>query len=199
MAIRRWVWSKIAGRFRKGNREASGVELRDAFAARTASSAADLAARLGDGSITLAAWSAEMATRVRSATIGQFLLGIGGKDNLTPLLRMHVSDMVGEQLAYLRNFAREIGAGALTVDQIAARSSLYFDTTVGAYEQGRALALGVVMPQYPPAHALCRCFIRYDVVGRNRTASWITSADERVCPICTGLEGRYADVVIGAV
>lgn len=199
MAVRRWIYDRLRGVFRRGKTEATGVELRDAFAARSALSVSDLAGRLARGEIALAAWSAEMATQVRGATIAQFLLGIGGTANLTDLMRLHLGEMVGEQLGYLRGFAREIAAGGLTEADIARRAAAYFDTAIGAYEQGRAMALGVVLPQYPPAHPLCRCWLDYATVGRTRTVSWRTSADERVCPICSDLESRYANVVIGAV
>lgn len=197
MAVRRWLHDKLKAVFRRGADRVPAVDVRDALATRGMASTADLASNLARQEITLAQWAAEIGTQVRSATIAQFLLGIGGRDNLTPLLEIHLSQMVGEQLTYLRNFAREIGQGRMTETQIAQRSDLYFDTSIGAYEQGRALSMGYWLPTMPPAHVGCRCELVSGTDGDKATVSWRTAGDEQVCPICSDLESRYDNYVVG--
>ena len=197
MASARWLWDKARNLFTRGKATVIPVVLRDAFTARAEASVSDLAGKLTDGELTLAAWSAEMATRVRATNVAQFLVGIGGRDELTSDGKTLLGQIVVEQLDFLRGFAQEISAGGLTREAIAARSALFFDSSIGAYERGRALSLGRSMPIYPPVHPRCRCNWDYDEDDGKDIARWITTNDDQVCPICTGLASEYDRLVLG--
>src|SRR5262245_35339750 len=197
MARLRWIYDKLRGIFSRGKRTVDPVAARDEIATAAAARSGELAARLGTGRLTLAGWAQAMAAEVRNATVAQFLLGVGGQSGMTPLLRLHLDGLVSDQMTYLRGFAGEIGSGALTAEQIAARSALYFDSSIGAYEQGRAMSQGLPLPEYPPLHVGCRCQWVYYDDNRERVAQWQTAADERVCPTCTDAATRYARLVVG--
>lgn len=68
--------------------------------------------------------------------IRQYLLGIGGVEQMTPKDWGSIGGMLREQYRYLPGFAEEIAAGSLKPEQIAARSRMYVNSAREGY--GRA-------------------------------------------------------------
>jgi len=83
---------------------------------------------------------------IKREYIREYLLGIGGREQMTPRDWGSIGGMLAEQYRYLDEFARQIAAGELTPEQIAARAQMYVISAREAYERahGRnAEALGM--------------------------------------------------------
>lgn len=73
---------------------------------------------------------------IKGEYIRQYLVGIGGRDQMTPRDWGSLGGMLKEQNKHLKGFLSEIAEGGLTEGQIRARSDMYVNSAREAY--GRA-------------------------------------------------------------
>lgn len=78
-----------------------------------------------------------MRERIKRAYIEQYLVGRGGRDQMTPADWGSIGGMLAEQYRYLEGFAAEVEAGELSQRQINARARMYIRSSKEAYERGR--------------------------------------------------------------
>lgn len=64
----------------------------------------------------------------------QYLLGIGGRDQMTKSDWGKVGSMVQEQYKFLKGFEKDLATKDLTEEQIAARAEMYINSAREAYE-----------------------------------------------------------------
>lgn len=144
------------------------IALRDQWAESRKQQVAELSASLAEGSITVQQWEAAMRTETKMAFITQFTMGKGGRNNMTYGDWGASGRMLRTQYQYLHNFALSVSDGELTEAQIAARSSLYMDASVQAYERGRTASYGMPrLTQYPgdgqtDCRTSCKCALRIE-------------------------------------
>ena len=196
-----WVWAPGAhvyrntatGRF-MGHTEM--LALRDTFADAMMTKSGELARRLSAGDIDLATWQKSMRTDLKTSYIDQYVLGRGGRSQMTQADWGRVGQQLKEQYGYLGNFARDIANGNMSEAQIAARAQLYHNSSVQAFELGHARSYGdLKLPAYPgdgstACRVNCRCSWNIQETEEGWDCYWTLGATERTCSDC---EGRSRD------
>ena len=163
-----WVWLDSSHRYHDltSGRFVSAEQVRDwshAAADASGDAATEFARMLDGGQLTLGDWQTVMREEIKDAYVEQYLLGIGGLDNMTQQTWGSVGGMLAEQYHYLDGFAREIATGRLTEGQIARRARMYTNSAVEARSRAHARALGMPeLPDYPGSGntvcmTACRC------------------------------------------
>lgn len=86
------------------------------------------------------------------------------------------------------------------IDGLLSRAGSYEAAAVGGFSGGQSASWGDgSLPDMPPAHSGCRCYVTLDVGdGGQVIGSWLTEDDDRVCPECEGLASEYSDYPTGS-
>lgn len=85
-------------------------------------------------------WRLAMREELKGEYIRQYLLGIGGLEQMTPARWGSIGGMLQEQYRYLDKFTVEIEAGALSEAKIRQRAAMYVNSAREAYERANLLA-----------------------------------------------------------
>jgi len=114
--------------------------------------------------------------------IREYLLGIGGREQMGPRDWGSIGGMLQEQYRHLDDFVAEIAAGELTPEQIAARAEMYVNSSREAYERahGRnAKALEMTEEQWvvDPAKENCGDCLTYAAMGWEPIGTFPTPGD----------------------
>ena len=99
-----------------------------------------LAQMVGNGLLDPGDWNNLMRGEIKREYIRQYLLGIGGMEQMTPARWGSIGGMLGEQYRYLDNFTAEIAAGNLSEKQIRARAEMYINSARESYERANRQA-----------------------------------------------------------
>ena len=202
-----WVWSLSAHRYRntRTGRFMGATEMlayRDTYLDAQRTSAADLASRLARSDMDVAQWQKAMRNDVKDSYINQYVLGHGGRGTMTQADWGRIGAMVKEQYRYLDGFAQAVADDTLTEAQIRARSQMYHDGSVSAYERAHTLALGVPsLPAYPgdgSSECLGNCRCTWDVreVEGGWDCYWIVDPGAEHCDTCSGRGDKWSPLEI---
>jgi len=192
-----WVWEQAAKRYRN---QATGqtlnprqmLVLRDQFVDAQKAAAAALAERLAAGDITLTRFMLEMRELIKTTYYDEYVLGHGGRRNMTHRDNGIVGRLCREQYQYLQAFMADIAAGNLSPAQIRARCQLYIESASQAYERAAAEVRGLrgphALPAYPGDHstqcgANCRCTWEFRETETAWECTWTLHPAEH-CPDC---------------
>lgn len=164
----------------------------------------ELADGLVDGSMTVQRWLLDMRDAVKNGFLSQYMLAKGGKNNMTFADYGRIGRMLAPdgQYRYLQGFAEQIAAGELSAAQIRARSRLYINATVQAYERGKAAAYGMPnLPEYPAdgsqqCRANCRCSWSIAEFDDRWECTWVVDTAAESCEDCVENGRRWAPLVI---
>lgn len=202
-----WVWDNASHRYRNtatgqyiGQRQMT--ELRDQFASAKREAAVDLAADLASGSKSVQEFEVEFRREIKTAFVDQYVLGKGGRNNMTQSDWGAVGRMVRDQYAYAHDFARDIAEGKLSQAQIAQRAGLYYDSSTQAFEQGRSAGYGVpTLPEYPAdGSQQCRsnCKCRWEIKETDEAweCTWKLNAAAEHCSSCSDNAARWNPLVV---
>lgn len=96
-----------------------------------------LTKRLSSGKIDVARWQEGVKADLRQAYIQNYLLGIGGKGQLTKRDYGRVGAMLKNQYKFLARFADGITDRTVSAPQALMRIQMYARSARGAYEKGR--------------------------------------------------------------
>jgi hypothetical protein len=159
-----WGWlksafafvNKIVGKVLSPRAEESvmthGLDVSDALA-KTATDS------LLNNQISASQWESQMRLTLKNNYIQQYLLGIGGKGNMTQADYGSIGGMLAEQYKYLRNFAQQIANGQLSEAEIQRRVEMYINSAREAWNRARARIHGIPdgsLPDYPGSgHTEC--------------------------------------------
>lgn len=105
-----------------------------------------LVSRLADDEIDVGTWQIEMRQLLRDAFADQ-LRAAAAPGTPTSSDYLMLGPLLKTQYDYLEGFARDIAAGLMTFDQIAARARLYVGASREAY--WRYATRGAKLPAYP--------------------------------------------------
>ena len=122
---------------------ASDAEVRgwsDAHIGVSADHSRGLAGALNAGDLTLGQWEADMRAQIKGEYTRQYLLGRGGRDQMTQADWGSIGGDLANQFRYLSQFADAIATGNLSEAQIAARSELYLYSAKQAFEKANGRA-----------------------------------------------------------
>ena len=184
--------------------QASRVELRDAWTDAQKAVTDKLARDYDNGRITLSEWVTGMRQENRVNYVEQYLLGKGGRNNMTQADWGRIGNAVRHQNEYLQNFANDLMTREppLTLAQIEARSRMYVDGSTAMYERANALAKGMPdLPAYPgdgqtQCQTNCKC--HWQIVEKEATweATWILEPAAEHCDDCIANAGQWAPLVV---
>ena len=141
-----WKWNEKAaryydtdtGRFLSRSQALGYVE--DSIAA--AESAVDtLAGYVADGMLAPADFSALAWQEVKEEYIRQYLLGRGGRAQMTAADWGSIGGSLSEQAKYFKPFMEEVAKGNLSKGQIRSRLRMYVNSAREAYERAQAKVL----------------------------------------------------------
>ena len=140
-----------------------------------------LAEMVTGGTIDPQSWYTAMREEIKSNYISQYLVGIGGRGQMTQADWGSVGGMIADQYRYLDGFRDEIEAGTLSLEQINFRSGMYINSSREGYERARfRTARGRGFTQYwwlnDPGAATCEDCIFLDGLG------WVPIDEELVSP-----------------
>lgn len=133
------------------------------------------AAALGRGDWTVRRWELEIRDRLKRVYLAEYMLGRGGKNAMTPADYGRVGNMLRDQYEFLRGFALDVQAGTMSEAQIAARTQLYHESAIQAFERGKSAAYSgdLILPAYPAdgrTRCKARCKCRWLI--RETKAAW---------------------------
>jgi len=163
-----WSWNESSHRYHDsatgrfmGRDEVLGYVQQSLDAARTApaitladgslSMGTDLLSNLvGNGMLSPRDWHAQMREEIKAEYIRQYMLGRGGRGNMTAKDWGSIGGMVADQYRYLKDFAKLVAEGKLSEAQIRARAAMYVNSAREGFERGQARAFGLPeLPAYP--------------------------------------------------
>jgi hypothetical protein len=162
MTSERWTWDAASRRYRD---ETTGrwlshgkvATIRNDFAATQRAWADTAASALARKDWTVRRWELEIRDRLKRVFLAEYMLGRGGTNVMTQADYGAVGRMLKDQYDFLRGFAEDVQAGAMTEAQIASRTQLYHESAIQAFERGKAEAYGIpTLPAYP-ADGRTRC------------------------------------------
>lgn len=202
-----WTYDNTSRRYRNtttgqyiGQRQMT--ELRDQFAAAKREGTQALAADLASGAKSVQEFDVAFRREIKTAYIDQYVLGKGGRGNMTQADWGRVGQMVREQYIFARDFARDIADGKLSEAQIAQRASLYFDSSTQAFERGRAASHGdLQLPEYPAdgsQQCRSRCKCRWDIKETDDAweCTWRLNAAAEHCESCRDNAAKWQPLVV---
>lgn len=96
-----------------------------------------LAASVADGSISAEAWHLAMKGEIKREYIRQYLLGHGGRHEMTPADWGRLGPMIREQYQFLGGFYDAVRNGELSEAQIRVRAGDYINSAREGYERAR--------------------------------------------------------------
>ena len=101
-----------------------------------------LAGYAAQGVLNAGDFGALFREEIKKEYIRQYLLGIGGRDQMTAADWGSIGGMLREQYRFLDGFLAEIAAGNLTEAQIMARARMYINSAREAYERAHGRVAG---------------------------------------------------------
>ena len=169
----------------------------------TSDEAAALARRLQAETLTIEAWEKEMRRLILNETMRQYMLGIGGRDQMTDEDYGSVGGMVSEQYKYLRQFAQKISEGKFSSAQIANYSRMYINSTREAFERAGQRTRGLPdMPEYPGSGTSClgltNCGCNWEYHFRNGhwECYWTMNPAKENCELCIEHSIEWGPLII---
>jgi hypothetical protein len=145
----------------------------------------------------------EIRDRLKRIYLSEYMLGRGGKNAMTPSDYGRVGNMLRDQYEYLRSFALDIQDGKLSEAQIGARTQLYHESAIQAFERGKAAAYSgdLILPAYPAdgrTRCRARCKCRW-LIRETKTAwkaYWMRNSLAESCQDCVERERLYNPYVV---
>jgi len=177
---------------------------RDEFADIKALEVDRLTRRINAGTITLNAWEQGMRDNLKDGHIAEYMLGKGGKNNMTQRDYGLLGRRLRDQYHYLRGFTNDLAEGRLTERQALARAQMYANSAVAMFEKGRTEAMGMPpLPQYPADGQTicltnCRCHLDITTRDEQWDVFWVLGEAEH-CEDCVRLSETWAPFVVPRV
>jgi hypothetical protein len=161
-----------------------------------------LATDLAEQSLSLGSWQKTMRANIKTQFTQQYLLGIGGRNQMTPSDWGSLGGLLAKQYNYLDLFASQIANGELSENQIGARSEMYMLAARSAFERASAKVRGIpldAIPVFPTEDCLgltnCGCNWVYNRHGDEWHATW-TLGDTDHCDVCISHASQWNPLII---
>jgi hypothetical protein len=207
VAANSFVWDTVSRRYRntetgKWISHADVAGLRDQFAMEQRVWADQAVRAMVRGDWTVRRWELEIRDRLKRVYLAEYMLGRGGQQAMTQADYGRVGNMLRDQYQYLRTFALDVQAGTMSEAQIAARTQLYHESSIQAFERGKAAAYSgdLILPAWPAdgftrCKARCRC--RWSITETKTAwkAYWKLHTTAEACADCENRARLYAPYV----
>jgi len=153
-----WTWNTASHRYHDtttgrflSHAEVLGYVQQSLDSARTApaitltdgtlTAGTDLLANLvGNGMLSPRDWHEQMRAEIKSEVIRQYMLGRGGRAQMTAKDWGSCGGIIADQFRYLKDFAKLVADGKLSEAQIRARAAMYVNSAREGFERGQARA-----------------------------------------------------------
>lgn len=134
----------------------------DGFLDGQSRTAGDLARMLDGGQLTLPQWEREMRALVKRTHVASYVVGRGGKAQMTQRDYGSTGWHIRQQYGHLRDMARQVQEGDVSAAQLAARSEQYAQSARAGFFRGYGRRWVIELPYHPadggtPCHGNCRC------------------------------------------
>ncbi len=154
------------------------IDYRDRSIAAAAPVTDTLGTLTVDGPLSPDAWRDSMREEIKREYIREYLLGIGGLEQMTQEDWGRIGGMLTEQYRHLEKFYDEIVAGKLSPAQIMARSQMYSQSAREAFERANAQAWGgPPLDTYPGDGKVCagltNCNCNWEIASMEVSESMI--------------------------
>lgn len=208
-----FYWDPITSRFRWQNtqRFVSNKQMlgaRDKYLERESEVNLDLANRLFNKEITLSQFEIEFKKNlVRTYTI-QYILGKGGRANMTQRDWGIIGAAVKKQYGFANNFLTELAAGRYTTEQVALvanRMGLYTNSSTQMFERSKVEVIGdggdLKLPAYPgDGSSIClsndRCHWRIIDKPTQWECHWVLEAAADHCSTCLDRSRSWNPLIV---
>ena len=101
-----------------------------------------LSEMVDSGGISAQSWKDAMRQEIKDNYITQYMVGRGGRENMTQADWGSIGGMISDQYRYLDGFYSQVAGGQLSQAQIYARSRMYLNSSREAYERAQGRAAG---------------------------------------------------------
>jgi hypothetical protein len=138
-----WGWDRNAKRYRDTDSgrfmpRADVLNLVQRSVDASGVAADQLASFVAGGNLSPADFAALFREEIKREYIRQYLLGIGGRQQMTAADWGSIGGMLREQYGHLPGFVDAIASGELSEAQIMARARMYINSAREAYERAHA-------------------------------------------------------------
>jgi hypothetical protein len=205
---RRWQYDVESAAYR--NLETGAIlppnrlyELLTDFLSTQAQRIVDETQDLVAGYSTITEWEVGMRRVVKETWGASYLLGRGGRQQMTYSDWGKVGRMVRDQYLYLNRFARQIAAKEVSAEKANQRAVLYVNGARHAMSKGHGTAMGdVPLPAYPgdgSTSCMNNCGCSWDIApdpAGGWRATWVMG-DTDHCADCSGRAERWAPLYVG--
>lgn len=203
---RLWTWDQAVRRYRN---PATGrfvstqtmIGLRDQFIDLQKERVASLTQQMVDRKLTRVEWELAMRNEIRISHIDMYVMGHGGRNNMTQRDWGILGRELRDQYGYLQRFAEDVSAGKLSPAQARVRSQMYIGSATQSYERGLAEAWGLPrLPQYPAdgqtiCRANCQCHLEYEDADNAVHVFWVLGQAEH-CEDCVALADEWSPLEV---
>lgn len=180
------------------------VRLRDEWTQAQKTIVDRLAIDYDNGRIPLSDWVLSMRQEVKINYIEQYLLGIGGRNNMTQADWGRLGYAIRTQYDYLQGFADDLmnAEPPLSLAQIQNRARMYIDGATAMYERANALGKGMPdLPAYPAdgsqaCKSNCKCNWDIQQTDTEWVCTWVLEEGAEHCETCLTNAAQWAPLVI---
>jgi hypothetical protein len=210
-----WNWNKKLRRYQKTAEGAAAlggkagdiighsqmIRLRDGYNANLAERVISVSAGLAEGG-SLTGWVNVMRENIKNAYINQYMLAMGGRNNMKPADWGRVGAEIKKQYRFLNQFANEIANGQLSEKQIANRAKMYIDGSTQLFERANVIARGMPdLPEYPAdggqkCKSKCKCNWRIVETETGWDCYWELEEGAEHCEDCLANAATYNPLTI---
>lgn len=141
------------------------------------------------GTIDSLTYERQVKEILKQTYIDNYVMGAGGRNNMTQADWGSVGGMIHEQYNYLNPFLAQIERGELSQAQIEARLRMYINSASEAFWRGLARDIPIDLPAYPgdgSSACLVNCQCQWEIMrvpGVGYDCFWRLGASEH-CPDC---------------
>lgn len=188
-----WVWEEGSKRYRDTRTgRFIGIEqmnsLRAVFVDLQKSRLAGLVNVYESGTIDIFTFRKQAADIIRQTYVDLYVIGAGGRKNMTQADWGKIGHMLRNQYEYLNRFMQQIANGELSNAQIAARLKMYINGANQALWKGYLRVLPIVLPAYPGDGSTacltnCQCIWDVKEYKDHYDCFWLLGQAEH-CPDC---------------
>jgi hypothetical protein len=154
------------------------------------------AANLESGAMTLGQFEEEMRLRLKRAYISEYVLGRGGRDQMTQADWGRVGNMLRGQYGYLRKYLDDLAAEGESRGTAANRARNFLGSARQSFSRALGIRHGLDLPAHPgdggtPCHGNCRCHWAIEETRTEFRAYWRVGGD-KPCEGCISRAAEYS-------
>ena len=186
------------------------LEIRDALIGSHKDDVALWAQQLANGDLSMRRWTTNMQGMIKNSHIQEYVLGRGGRGNMTQSDWGRLGHDIRDQYAYLRGFAEDIIAGRYEgksadtiMAQLTGRGGLYTESSSASFELGFLAGKGLdpsMLSQVPgdgktQCMTNCKCHLVIREMDTEFHVDWRLS-DAEHCEDCVRLSNEWTPLII---